>query len=51
MTWKPSQSSDLDGAGVWEITALAPSGNAVTGIGSVATQQSQQIVTLTLPAR
>ena len=51
VSWKPSQSSDLGGAGVWEITALARSGSAVTGIGSIATQQSQQTVTLTLPAR
>jgi hypothetical protein len=49
--WKPSQAGDLNGAGSWEITALAPSGSTVAGIGSVATQQSQQTVTLTLPAR
>jgi hypothetical protein len=36
-------------AGVSAITALAPSGPAVTGIGSVAGQQSHQIVTLALP--
>jgi hypothetical protein len=47
-SWKPSQAGDLNGAGSWEITALAPSGSTVTGIGSVATQQSQQTVTLTL---
>jgi hypothetical protein len=48
-SWTPSQASDLNGAGAWEITALAPSGSVVTGIASIATQQSQQIVTLTLP--
>ena len=49
--WTPSQVSGLNGAGAREITALASSGSAVTGIGSVATQASQQTVTLTLPAR
>jgi hypothetical protein len=49
-SWKPSQAGNLNGAGAWEITALAPSGNTVTGIGSVVTQQSQETVTLTLPA-
>jgi hypothetical protein len=47
--WSPSQASALNGAGAWEITALAPSGSVVTGIGSIATQQSQETVTLTLP--
>ncbi len=47
-SWAPSQASGLGGAGGWEITALAPDGSAVTGIGSVATQASQQTVTLTL---
>jgi hypothetical protein len=47
-SWKPSQASGLDRAGVWEITALAGSGSGVTGIGSIATQQSRQTVTLTL---
>jgi hypothetical protein len=50
-SWTPTQASDFSGAGAWEISALAPSGSAVAGIGSIATQQSQQIVTLTLPAR
>jgi hypothetical protein len=50
-SWKPSQASGLGEAGAWEITALARSGSVVTGIGSIATQQSQQTVTLTLPAR
>ena len=49
-SWTPSQVSGLNEAGTWEITALASSGSAVTGIGSVATQASQQTVTLTLPA-
>ena len=50
-SWTPTQASDFTGAGAWQISALAPSGSAVAGIGSIATQQSQQIVTLTLPAR
>jgi hypothetical protein len=50
-SWTPTQASDFSGAGAFQISALAPSGSAVTGIGSIATQQSQQIVTLTLPAR
>ena len=49
-TWTPTQASDFSGAGAFQISALAPSGSAVAGIGSIATQQSQQIVTLTLPA-
>jgi hypothetical protein len=48
-SWKPSQSSG--GSGAWQIDALAPSGSAVTGIGTIVTQQSQQAVTFTLPAR
>ena len=37
--------------GSYQISALAPSGNAVTGIGSLATQASQEVFTVTLPAR
>jgi hypothetical protein len=50
-SWTPTQASDFSGAGAFQISALAPSGSAVAGIGSIATQQIQQIVTLTLPAR
>ena len=50
-SWTPTQASDFSGAGAFQISALAPSGSAVAGIGSIATQQSQQIVTLTMPAR
>jgi hypothetical protein len=50
-SWTPTQASDFSGAGAWQISALAPSGSAVAGIGSIATQRSQQIVTLTLPPR
>jgi hypothetical protein len=50
-SWTPTQASDFSGAGAFQISALAPSGSAVAGIGSIATQQNQQIVTLTLPAR
>ena len=49
-SWKPSKSGGLNGSEAWEITALARSGSMVTGIGSILTQQSQQTVTLTLPA-
>jgi len=48
-SWKPSQSSGLDGSEAWQVDALAPSGTAVTGIGTIVTQQSQQTVTFTLP--
>ncbi len=50
-SWKPSQSGGLNGSEAWQIDALAPSGNVVTGIGTIITQQSQQTVTFTLPAR
>ncbi|MGH3181641.1 MAG: hypothetical protein ACRDOE_07020, partial [Streptosporangiaceae bacterium] len=50
-SWKPSQSSGLNGSEAWQIDALAPSGSAVTGIGAIVTQQSQQTVTFTLPPR
>jgi hypothetical protein len=47
-SWKPSQSGGLNGSEAWQIDALAPSGSAVTGIGTIITQQSQQTVTFTL---
>jgi hypothetical protein len=50
-SWKPSQSSGLNGSEAWQINALAPSGSAVTGIGTIIAQQSQQTVTFTLPSR
>src|SRR5206468_2053709 len=50
-SWKPARSSDLNGSDVWRIDALAPSGSAVTGIGTIIAQQSQQTVTFTLPTR
>ena len=50
-SWKPSQSGGLNGSEAWQIDALAPSGSAVTGIGTIITQQSQQTVTFTLPSR
>ena len=49
VSWKPSQSSGLKGSEAWQIDALAPSGSAVTGIGTIITQQSQQTVTFSLP--
>jgi hypothetical protein len=50
-SWTPTQASDFSGAGAFQISALAPSGSAVAGLGSITTEHSQQIVTLTLPAR
>jgi hypothetical protein len=50
-TWTQSSIGGLTGGGNHEITTLAPSGSAVTGIDSFLTQQRQQYVTLSLPAR
>jgi Protein kinase domain len=50
MTWTPDHVSGLSGGGAHEIAALVPSGSAVTGIGSIVTQQADQPVTVTLPA-
>ena len=50
--WSPSQVSGLTGAqagGSYLLTALAPAGSAVTGIGSIATQQSLEPFTVSLP--
>jgi hypothetical protein len=49
--WMPYQSGGLTGSGAWQIDALASSGAAVAGIGTILTQQSQQSVTFTLPPR
>jgi hypothetical protein len=49
--WMPYQSGGLTGSGAWQIDALASSGTAVAGIGTILTQQSQQTVTFTLPPR
>jgi hypothetical protein len=51
VTWKPSWSGGLNGSEAWQIDALAPAGPTVAGIGTIVTQQSQQTVTFTLPAR
>ncbi|HTX26994.1 MAG TPA: hypothetical protein VME19_08270 [Streptosporangiaceae bacterium] len=51
--WSPSRISGLTGAqaeGSYQLTALAPAGSAVTGVGSIATQQSLEPFTVTLPA-
>jgi hypothetical protein len=53
-SWAPAAIGGLTGpqtGGSYQISALAPSGNAVTGIGSLATQASQEVFTVTLPAR
>jgi hypothetical protein len=55
--WASSQVSGLTGAqpgGSYQLTALAPSEpspSAVTGIGSIATQQAQAVFTATMPVR
>jgi hypothetical protein len=55
--WASSQVSGLTGAqagGSYRLTALAatgPSNSAVTGIGSIATQQAQEVFTAAMPAR
>ena len=52
-SWTPTPIGGLTGpqtGGSYQISALAPSGNAVTGIGSLATQASQEVFTVTLPA-
>jgi hypothetical protein len=53
-SWTPAPIGGLTGpqtGGSYQISALAPSGDAVTGIGSLATQASQEVFTVTLPAR
>jgi hypothetical protein len=48
--WTSAQASELSGSGAHEIAALVSSGSAVTGIGTTATQQAQQPVTVSLTA-
>jgi hypothetical protein len=51
--WAQSQISGLTGVqegGSYQITALATSGSTVTAIGSIATQQSEEVFTVALPA-
>jgi len=52
-SWTSAPIGGLTGpqTGGYQISALAPSGNVVTGIGSLATQASQEVFTVTLPAR
>ena len=50
-SWTQSHVAGLSGSGAHQLTALASSDTTVTGIGSIATQQNQQSVILTLPAR
>jgi hypothetical protein len=53
-SWTPTPIGGLTGpqtGGSYQISALAPSGNTVTGIGSLATQASQEVFTVTLPGR
>jgi hypothetical protein len=54
MTWARSQLRGLTGAAAgqaYRITALAPSGPGVTGIGSIAAQRSQEAFTVSVPSR
>lgn len=48
--WASAQVSGLGGGGAHQITALVPSGSAVSGTGTIATEQSQQALTLSLAA-
>jgi hypothetical protein len=48
--WSAAQIGGLSGGGTHEIAALASSGSAVTGIGSTATPQGLQPVTVSLTA-
>jgi len=53
-SWTSAPIGGLTGpqtGGRYQIGALAPSGNVVTGIGSLATQASQEVFTVTLPSR
>ena len=50
-SWKPYQSGGLNGSAAWQIDAMTRSGAQVAGIGTTISQQSQQTVTFTLPAR
>jgi hypothetical protein len=53
-SWAPAPIGGLTGSqagGSYQISALAPNGDTVTGIGSLATQASQEVFTVTLPAR
>ena len=48
LTWTPARASGLAG-GSQEVTALASSGPAVTGIGVTATARGRQFLVLALP--
>jgi hypothetical protein len=48
--WSSAQVGGLSGGGTHEIAALVSSGSAVTGIGSIATPQAQQPITVNLAA-
>jgi hypothetical protein len=48
--WTSAQVSGLSGGGAHQVSALVSSGSAVSGIGTIATDQSQQALKLTLPA-
>jgi hypothetical protein len=53
-SWTPAPVSGLPGdhsGGSYRISALVPSGTVVTGIGSLATQASQEVFTISVPAR
>jgi hypothetical protein len=53
-TWARETTSGLTRrqmGGAYQIDALAPAGQAVTGIASITTQQSEQVFAVTLPAQ
>ena len=53
-SWAPAAISGASGArtgGSYKVSALVSSGTTVTAIGSIATQSSQEVFTVSLPAR
>ena len=52
-SWTPAPISGITGGqsgGSYRISALVPSATAVTGIGSLATQASQEVFTISVPS-
>jgi hypothetical protein len=50
-SWTRLPVGGLTGGGSHDITTLAPSGSGATAIDSILTQQAQEFVTVSLPAR
>lgn len=49
-TWTSTPVSGLSGGGAHQVSALVSSGSATSGLGTIATEQSQQALTLSLAA-